>query len=70
VHEADQTLSGRLTGRIVSIPPGKVEDIQPWLRKVAAAERGTSVFAGEKPLGNSESPNPRGPEFWKWWGSP
>jgi hypothetical protein len=60
VHEADQTLSGQLTGRIVSIPPGKVEDIQPWLRKVAAAERGTSVFAGEKAARQFRIPKPPG----------
>ncbi len=46
VHAPDPSLSGQVTGRIVSIPPGRVEDIQPWLRKVAAAGRETSVFAG------------------------
>jgi uncharacterized protein YfaS (alpha-2-macroglobulin family) len=46
VHAPDPGLSGQVTGRIVGIPPGRIEDIQPWLRKVAAAERATSVFTG------------------------
>jgi hypothetical protein len=46
VHAADPQLAGRVTGRVVGIPPDKIEDIQPWLRKVAAAEREGSVFAG------------------------
>jgi hypothetical protein len=46
VHAPDSGLSGQVTGRIVGIPPGRIEDIQPWLRRVAAAKRETSVFAG------------------------
>ena len=46
VHAPDASIAGQVTGRVVGIPPGRVEDIQPWLRKVAAADRETSVFAG------------------------
>ncbi len=39
--------TSRVTGRIVGIPPGRIEDIPPWLRRVAAADREASVFTGE-----------------------
>ncbi len=60
VHAPDPNLTGRVTGRMVSIPPGKVEDIQPWLRKVAAAEREGSVFAGGTPAREFQLPRSQG----------
>jgi uncharacterized protein YfaS (alpha-2-macroglobulin family) len=44
-YEADETLRSQLTGRATRIPPGRIEDIQPWLRRLAAAERETSIFS-------------------------
>src|SRR5262245_20296093 len=33
-------------GRIVRIPPSRIADVLPWLRRVGMAERDKSVFAG------------------------
>jgi hypothetical protein len=60
VPTADQALSGQVTGRIVSIAPDRVADIQPWLRRVAAARREASVFAGEKAAREFRIPKPQG----------
>ncbi|HEX5680502.1 MAG TPA: MG2 domain-containing protein, partial [Desulfobacterales bacterium] len=40
--EADTT--GQVTGKIVNVPPGRAADVQPWLRRVAAAKRDASLF--------------------------
>ncbi len=45
--QVDGAMTGRLAGRIASIYPDQVAAVQPWLRKVAAADRETSVLAGE-----------------------
>ena len=40
--------AGRITGKSLNISPDHLEDIQPWLRKVAMAKRETSLFEAEK----------------------
>jgi uncharacterized protein YfaS (alpha-2-macroglobulin family) len=40
----DPALTAQATGRILAVPPGRIEDVQPWLRRVAAAGRTASVF--------------------------
>ena len=47
IENADIGLNARVTGRRLSIPPERVEDVQSWLRKVAAASREKSLFDGK-----------------------
>ncbi len=52
VENADAGLSAGVTGRRLNIPPERAQDVQYWLRKVAAAAREKSLFdAQDKPSG-------------------
>ena len=48
VQNADAGMDARLTGRRMNLPPERVEDVQTWLRKVAAASREKSLFDGKE----------------------
>ena len=64
IAEKMQDLLGPITGNVARIPPDHLEQILPWLRKVAAAKRDTSVFAGqpaEQPAQPITLPKPTGP---------
>ena len=39
---------GKVTGKILNVPPEKGGEVQAWLRKVASASREKSVLGQEK----------------------
>jgi uncharacterized protein YfaS (alpha-2-macroglobulin family) len=54
-------LTGQAKGRILAIPPQRVEDVQPWLRRVAAAGRAASVFPAGTATREFKLPRLQGP---------
>jgi uncharacterized protein YfaS (alpha-2-macroglobulin family) len=53
--------SGQVTGKIVNVPPGRAADVQPWLRRVAAAKRDASLFAADQVAEEFKIPKTLGP---------
>jgi len=53
--------TGQVTGKIVNVPPGRAEEVQPWLRRVAAAKRDMSLFAGDRAVEEFKIPKTLGP---------
>lgn len=61
-----QRLYGRLSGSAIQVTPQDPDQILPWLRRVATARRGASLFAGAAPPAGQEVrsftlPQPEGP---------
>ncbi len=53
--------AGRVVGKLITVPPGRIADLQPWLRKVAAAVREASVFQNEAGVKELILPKTEGP---------
>ena len=54
-------MSGQVTGKIVNVPPGRAEEVQPWLRRVAAAKRDASLFTSDQAAEEFKIPKTLGP---------
>jgi uncharacterized protein YfaS (alpha-2-macroglobulin family) len=68
-------LYGQLTGRAERVPPQAPQEILPWLRRLAAARRSTSIFAGATPPAGREIraftlPQPEGSDAFQVVGIP
>ena len=46
--DQEEGIIGKVTGKILNIPPEKGDHVQAWLRKVASASRESSVLSREK----------------------
>jgi hypothetical protein len=46
--DQEQGLLGKVTGKVLNVPPEKGAEVQAWLRKAAAASRETSMLVKEK----------------------
>ena len=51
---------GKVTGKILNVPPQRGGDVQAWLRKVASASRETSILSQEKEVREIRLPKPGG----------
>ncbi len=58
--EKEEQTPGKVTGKILNIPPEKGGDAQAWLRKVASASRESSMLMGEKGARDFKIPKPMG----------
>lgn len=69
-----ERLLERVQGTATRIPPERLDDILPWLRRVGAARRTASVFAPPTPPVLTQSaftvPKPNGPEAFEVVGIP
>ena len=54
-------MTGQVTGKIVNVPPGRAEEVQPWLRRVAAAKRDASLFTSDQAAEEFKIPKTLGP---------
>ena len=59
VDKEEETL-GKVTGKILNVPPEKGSDVQAWLRKVASARRESSMLSSEKGAKDFKVPKPLG----------
>jgi uncharacterized protein YfaS (alpha-2-macroglobulin family) len=60
----------KVTGRILNIAPAQGANVQGWLRRVAAATRGSSLLATEKGAKAFKVPKPSGPHAFEVVGIP
>jgi uncharacterized protein YfaS (alpha-2-macroglobulin family) len=58
--EKEGEAPGKVTGKILNIPPEKGADVQAWLRKTAKASRESSMLTGEKGAKDFKIPKPMG----------
>lgn len=73
IGDRARDLFGRLTGRVYRLDPGKAGEIQGWLRRLAAANRRISIFAGRPDGGAVQTvtlPRAHGPRAFEVVGLP
>jgi alpha-2-macroglobulin len=58
--DKEEGMLGRVMGKLLNLPPGKVENVQAWLRKVSAASRERSLLRDEKGAEDFKVPKPMG----------
>jgi uncharacterized protein YfaS (alpha-2-macroglobulin family) len=58
--DKEEGVIGKVTGRILNVPPEKGGYVQAWLRKVASASRESSMFINEKSSKDFKLPKPLG----------
>jgi uncharacterized protein YfaS (alpha-2-macroglobulin family) len=58
--DQEEGIIGKVTGKILNLPPDKAADLQVWLRKVASASRESSVLSREKGVKDFKVPKPLG----------
>jgi hypothetical protein len=51
---------GSVVGKILTLSPERVDDVQAWLRKVASASRENSILSQDKEAGSFNLPRPMG----------
>jgi len=56
----EEVIIGKVTGKILNVPPDKAADLQVWLRKVASASRESSLLSREKGVKDFKVPKPLG----------
>ena len=52
--------AGAVTGKLLAISPEQIQDVQGWLRRVAAASREKSILSGEPSVQEVAVPRPQG----------
>jgi len=58
--DGDDGVSGKVTGKVLTVQPERGEGIQEWLRRVASAARGSSLLGGERTAKAFKVPKPMG----------
>jgi hypothetical protein len=58
--DQEEGIIGRVTGKILNLPPDKATNLQVWLRKVASASRENSLLSQEKGVKDFKVPKPLG----------
>jgi uncharacterized protein YfaS (alpha-2-macroglobulin family) len=66
----ERGLFSLIKGRLFNIPPERVADVQPWLRKVAQAVREKPILADEQAAREFAVPKPGGPAAFEVLGIP
>jgi uncharacterized protein YfaS (alpha-2-macroglobulin family) len=66
----EEGVAGKVTGKILNVPPGKVGEVQAWLRKAASASREKSILSQEKEIKEIKVPKPMGPNAFEVVGIP
>ena len=61
---------GQVMGKVLNVPPEKIDDLQAWLRKVATATRDKSVLNDEKKAKDFKVPKPSGSKAFEVVGVP
>ena len=67
---AEEGIVGKVTGKILNLPPEKGGEIQAWLRKVASASRKNSILGQEKGATEIKVPKPLGSKAFEVIGIP
>jgi uncharacterized protein YfaS (alpha-2-macroglobulin family) len=57
--DKEEGILGKVMGRLLNVPPEKIDEVQFWLRKVASATREKSILSDEKAT-NFKVPKPSG----------
>jgi uncharacterized protein YfaS (alpha-2-macroglobulin family) len=58
--EKEEGILGKVMGRVLNVPPEKIDEVQFWLRKVASATREKSLLSDEKKAKDFKLPKPSG----------
>jgi alpha-2-macroglobulin len=58
--DKEEGIIGKVTGKLLNVPPEKIDEVQSWLRKVAAAKRDKSILSDEKKAKDLKVPKPLG----------
>ncbi len=61
---------GKVMGRVLSVTPDKIDELQPWLRKVASATRERSILSDEGRAKDFKVPKPAGSKAFEVVGIP
>ncbi len=56
----EEGVLGKVAGKVLNVPPERVDDVQAWLRRMASASRERSIFSGEKGAKDFKVPKPMG----------
>ena len=56
----EEGILGQVIGKVLNVPPDKIDDVQTWLRKVATASRDKSILSDEKKVNDFKIPKPLG----------
>ncbi len=56
--DKEEGVVGKVMGRVLNVPPEKIDEIQAWLRKVASASREKSILSGERRAKDFKVPKP------------
>ncbi len=68
--DKEEGLFGKVMGRVLSVPPENIDQLQLWLRKVASATRERSILTGEARARNFNLPKPGGSKAFEVVGIP
>jgi uncharacterized protein YfaS (alpha-2-macroglobulin family) len=60
VDKGEEGILGKVMGRVLSVSPEKIDEVQPWLRKVASATREKSLLSDETRAKDFKLPKPAG----------
>ena len=66
----EEGILGQVMGKVLNVPPEKVDDVQAWLRKVATASRDKSILSDEKKAKDFKVPKPSGSKAFEVVGIP
>jgi uncharacterized protein YfaS (alpha-2-macroglobulin family) len=68
--DKEEGLLGKVMGRVLSVPPEKIDELQSWLRKVASATREKSILSAETRTKQFNLPKPGGSKAFEVVGIP
>jgi len=68
--DKEEGVLGKVMGKVLSVPPEKIDEFQPWLRKVASATRERSILSEESRARDFKLPKPAGSKAFEVVGIP
>ena len=68
--EKEEGILGKVMGRVLSVSPEKIDELEPWLRKVASATREKSLLRNEGRAKDFKLPKPAGSKAFEVVGIP